>query len=55
VREYGLSLLVAAALAYSESTVKQELRQLMRLFTTHDRATVVRRARSLGFLRGGAS
>lgn len=46
---------IASSLAYSESTVKQEMRRLMRLFTTGDRATLVRRARSLGFVSGSAS
>lgn len=43
---------IATALTYSESTVKQEIRRLMRAFTTNDRAVVVQRARSLGFLAG---
>lgn len=44
---------IASALAYSESTVKQEMRRILRAFETSDRAIAVLRARALGLLAGG--
>lgn len=46
---------IAETLAYSESTVKQELRRALRMLETTDRAIAVQRARLLGLLDGAAS
>lgn len=45
---------IATALAYSESTVKQEMRRILRALETVDRATAVQRARSVGLIEEGA-
>ena len=45
---------IAAALGYSPSTVKQELRRVMLVLDASDRAASARRARELGLLPGDA-
>jgi DNA-binding CsgD family transcriptional regulator len=44
---------IARELAYSESTVKQELQRAMRLLNATDRQGAVQRARELGIIPGG--